>query len=132
MSGAIAHDQAQRLREALEDALRRSGHEQDSTRDAFLRLVEVLETSPTAVVLPADDLLSTHEAAALLGVSRMTVVRLIERGKLTSQGGGVHRRIAASEVARYRDDAATRKRTALQGLADEIDQAPADQVIRTR
>jgi excisionase family DNA binding protein len=135
MAGAIAHDQAQRLRAALErvlseaDALDASG----STRDAFLRLVDVLEASPEAVVLSSDAVVSTQKAADLLGVSRMTIVRLIDRGELTAEGGGVHRRIAASELARYRAASSARRRAALDSLAQEIseDTLP-DQVISTR
>ncbi len=136
MSGAIAHDQAERLRAALAEAF---GDEVEpagpasTTRDTFLRLVEVLETSPDAVVLPVDATVTTQQAADLLGISRMTVVRLIDRGELTTEGGGVHRRITAAELARYRSERSTGRRTALHDLAAEIgDATPADQVISTR
>jgi excisionase family DNA binding protein len=136
MAGAIAHDQAVRLRAALDEALRAAGYADDpsdSTRDAFLRLVEVLEASPEAIVLSADEVLSTQKAADLLGVSRMTVVRLIDRGELAATGGGSHRRIAASELARYQAASSARRRSALHELAQEIDEdTPADQVISTR
>lgn len=136
MAGAIAHDQAQRLRAALDRVLLESGDALEasgSTRDAFLRLVDVLESSPEAVVLPSDAVVSTQKAADLLGVSRMTVVRLIDRGELSAEGGGIHRRIAASELARYQAASAARRRTALHGLAQEISEGtPPDQVISTR
>ena len=136
MTGAIAHDQAQRLRAALEGVFRDledARDVSDSAREAFLRLVDVLESSAEAVVLPSDTLLSTQQAADFLGVSRMTVVRLIDRGELTSEGGGVHRRIAASELARYRAVSTNRRRAALHDLAQEIGEStPPDQVISTR
>lgn len=136
MTGALAHDQAQRLRAAVEgmfpdsdDAPEASG----SARDAFLRLVDVLESNPEAVVLPSDTLVSTQQAAAFLGVSRMTVVRLIDRGELAADGGGVHRRITASELARYRAVSTRRRRAALHDLAQEIgEDTPPDQVTSTR
>lgn len=127
---------AQRLRAALDRVLRESGDALEasgSTRDAFLRLVDVLESSPEAVVLPSDALVSTQKAADLLGVSRMTVVRLIDRGELAAEGGGIHRHIAASELARYQAASAARRRAALHGLAQEISEdTPPDQVISTR
>ncbi len=136
MAGAIAHEQAQRLRSALDGVFRELGDSldvSDSARDAFLRLVDVLESSAEAVVLPSDSVVSTQQAADLLGVSRMTVVRLIDRGELAAEGGGVHRRIAASELARYRVAIAARRRGALNGLAQEIgEDTPPDQVIRNR
>ena len=63
----------------------------------------------------------------------MTVVRLIDRGELVAEGGGVHRRIAATEVDRYRVASATRRRAALRELAGEItDDTESDRVISTR
>lgn len=136
MAPVIAHDQAQRLREALDRVFREAADSydvSDAARDAFLRLLDVLESSPEAVVLPADALVTTQQAADLLGVSRMTVVRLIDRGELLSEGGGVHRRIAATELARYRVASTTRRRAALHDLAQEInDGTPPDEVISTR
>lgn len=102
-------------------------------RDALLRVVEVLESSGDAVVLPADTLLSTQQAAELLGVSRMTVVRLIDRGELQVEGGAVHRRISAAELERYRQASAERRRAAVRDLAQDIpDDTPPDRVISTR
>lgn len=124
------------MRSALDGVFRELGDSldvSDSARDAFLRLVDVLESSAEAVVLPSDSVVSTQQAADLLGVSRMTVVRLIDRGELAAEGGGVHRRIAASELARYRVAIAARRKVALHGLAQEIgEETPPDQVIRTR
>ncbi len=136
MTGAIAHEQAQRLRAALEGVFRDlegSSDVSNSARDAFLRLVDVLESSDEAVVLPSDTLVSSQQAADFLGVSRMTVVRLIDRGELSAEGGGVHRRIAASELARYRAVSTNRRSAALHDLAQEIGEGtPPDQVISTR
>lgn len=102
-------------------------------RDALLRVVEVLESSGGAVVLPVDALLSTQQAGELLGVSRMTVVRLIERGELRVEGAGVHRRISAAEVDLYRRASAERRRAAVRDLAQDItDGMPPDRVISTR
>lgn len=136
MNGAIAHDQAERLRSVLDEVFRElegAPDVPDSARDAFLRLVDVLESNADAVVLPSDTLISTQQAAELLGVSRMTVVRLIDRGDLAAEGGGVHRRVSASELVRYRAASASRRRAALRGLAQEIDDdTPPDEVVSTR
>lgn len=136
MTGAIAHDQAERLRAAVDKILGEAGATLDtwgSTRDAFLRLVDVLESSPEAVVFRSDAMVSTQKAADLLGVSRMTVVRLIDRGELAAEGGRSHRRIAASDLFRYQAASTARRKAALRGLAQEIGEGtPPDQVISTR
>lgn len=137
MTGLLAHDDAQRLRSAIADALGSSSDDSGSTteptRSALFRVLDVLESSGGAVVLPADAFVSTQQAAELLGVSRMTVVRLIDRGELAAEGGGVHRKIAAAEIERYRADTQARRRVALHELAQDVtDDLPADRVIGTR
>lgn len=133
MAGAITQETAQHLRAALDEVLSASHQVSSPARAAFERLVDVLETSTDAVVLPADETISTQQAATLLGVSRMTVVRLIERGELRLGGGAVHRRIAVSELARYQADSARRRRMAITELAADInEETPPDEVVTTR
>lgn len=137
MPGALAHSQADQLRAALERAFRDLDDASDqvpAVRVALLNLVDVLESSDEAVVFPADTLLSTQQAAALLGVSRMTVVRLADRGDLAVvEGTGTHRRIRVGELARYRAGATARRRDNLDELAGDIDDTLGpDQVVPTR
>jgi len=133
MAGAIAPEAAQHLRAALDEVLHSSPEVPATALAAFGRLVDVLEANADALVFPADATLSTQQAAALLGVSRMTVVRLIDRGELTADGGVVHRRISVSELARYQAENSRRRRSAIAELADDIDEnTPPDEVIDTR
>ena len=133
MAGAIAHDKAPKLREAVEEALRATPGLTDNARAAFSRLVDVLETSGDAVVFAVEATVSTSQAAALLGVSRMTIVRLIDRGELHAEAGGVHRRVPVSELERYQAENRYRKRAAMTKLAGDITETtPPDQVIETR
>lgn len=50
-----------------------------------------------------DNLLTIHETAGLLGVSNLTVYRLIKRGRLRALRVGREFRLRSSDVARYRD-----------------------------
>lgn len=133
MNRGLAPETAQDLRSALDEMLRDLPAVPESAVLAFRRLVDVLEAGPGAVVLPSDGTVSTQEAATLLGISRMTVVRLVDRGELAVQGGGVHRRIPVSDVARYLDETTRRRRSAIESISDDIDAStPPDEVMHTR
>jgi len=51
----------------------------------------------------ADNLLTINEAARILGVSNVTVYRLIKRGRLRALRVGLDLRLRNSDVDRYRD-----------------------------
>jgi excisionase family DNA binding protein len=65
------------------------------------------------VVLRASEDLTTAQAAVVLGVSRPTVVRLVDAGKLPARTVGTHRRLALGDVLAYRDASASRRSDAL-------------------
>ncbi|GAA1346867.1 helix-turn-helix domain-containing protein [Falsarthrobacter nasiphocae] len=116
----------------LADPARQNALSQEDA-DAFRELLSVLQTSRRAVIFPSDKSLTTGEAAAALGVSRMTVVRLIDRGALRASTEGTHRRITALELQRYREDREARQLAALHTLGEDItDDTPPDRVIKTR
>lgn len=137
MVGAIEHEKADALRAALSGVLRTPDGDllelPQPAREVLMELVDVLEASPDAVVFASDAVLSTQQVADLLGVSRMTVTRLIDRSELKAEAGGVHRRITATEVARYRAERRTRRQAALHELAQDITgDTPPDQIVNTR
>jgi excisionase family DNA binding protein len=132
MAGVIAQSTATQLRAAVDDIL--GGHRDvpAAAAAAFRRLVDVLEASPDAVIFASEQTISTQQAAALLGVSRMTVVRLIDRGELAADTAAVHRHISVSELARYQRENKARRSVALDELAGDISETtPPDEVIST-
>ncbi len=58
--------------------------------------------------------LSTQEAAQVLGISRPTLVRLLEEGEIGyQQPGGVHRRVELAALAEYQERIASRRKKVL-------------------
>jgi excisionase family DNA binding protein len=69
--------------------------------------------------MPLNALLTTQEAADLLGVSRPTLVRLLTDGEIPYELRGRHRRILLSEVLAYRDRMRQERHDALDRMARE-------------
>lgn len=59
----------------------------------LLQVLQAMEAGKAVTVAPQSKLLTTQQAADLLGVSRPTVVKLIERGELPAETPGTRRRM---------------------------------------
>ena len=80
--------------------------------------------------------LTTQEAAELLGVSRPTLVKLLDSGEISFEQSGRHRRLLLTDVLAYRERRSTRRRVALDQMADIADESGMGELtatpIRTR
>jgi excisionase family DNA binding protein len=68
--------------------------------EKLLRVLNAEHGSGT-VVVPVKELYTTTETAALLGVSRATLMKLIESGEIESVKVGTHHRVPADELLAY-------------------------------
>ena len=87
-------------------------------------LVDAMAQGQAVMVVPVHQRLTTQEAADLLGVSRPTVVKLLESGEIPFEQPGRHRRVRLADVLAYRERASNERRAALDrmvGIADEAD-----------
>jgi excisionase family DNA binding protein len=73
-------------------------------------------------LIPVGTMLTTQQAAELLNVSRPYLIRLLERGELSYELVGTHRRVRLDDVLSYRQERTERRRQALRELSKEADE----------
>lgn len=99
----ILPDDVQALRDALDASPDEVTVTLNLTRRSAERVLELLEAehSTGAVVLPAKDLFTSTEAATMLGMSRPTLMKLVDAGAVEHIPVGSHRRIPMRAIAKY-------------------------------
>ena len=97
----------------------------------LVKVVESMRAGKAITVAPLDQLLTTQETADFLGISRPTVVKLLERGDISYErpAAGRHRRVRLSDVLDYQGRKRRERRSSLDqmtaaavdaGLYDEV------------
>jgi len=76
------------------------------------------EQSVGAVVIPAKQEFTTSEAAAILDMSRPTLMKLINGGRIGFRKVGKHHRIPASAIQAFRDRQRGEGQDAMAALAE--------------
>lgn len=66
--------------------------------------------------------ITTEQAASVLGVSRSTIVRMVECGTLVARMVGAHRRLSLSEVLAHRAASSKRRSEALNDMDREAEE----------
>ncbi len=72
-----------------------------------------LANGDAVTVVPTPAELTTHQAAAILGVSRPFLIKALDAGHLKVRMVGTHRRIALADLIAYRDAMVERRHAAL-------------------
>ncbi|MFD4367757.1 helix-turn-helix domain-containing protein [Rhodococcus sp. NPDC058521] len=73
-----------------------------AVRDALVRLLSLLGEGQSVTLGTVSELLTTSQAAEILGVSDTYVRRLADAGTLPTEMRGTHRRFRLSDVTAYR------------------------------
>ena len=133
MAAAVEHlvlppvDDPASLTELAEDLTTRGGATLVDAAGRHITLpravYEVLRDSVVALshgqavtVAPHDAILTTQAAAEFIGVSRPTLVRLLEAGRIPFTQPGHHRRVALADLIEYRDTTRTARRDILDAM----------------
>ena len=87
----------------------------------LLQVVEALKAGHAVTVAPQSSKLTTQQAADLLGVSRPTVVRLIDQGDLPAERIGSRRKVPLRELLDYRERRRRNQYDAIAATGVELD-----------
>jgi excisionase family DNA binding protein len=87
--------------------------------DALLQVATAMAHGQGVTVMPQSALLTTQEAAELLGISRPTLVRLLKDDEIPYEQRGRHRRILLAELLAYQERMRRERRETLGRMAHE-------------
>ena len=90
----------------------------DEVATVLRDVVAAMAQGQAVTVAPKDTLLTTQQAADLLGISRPTLVKLLDQGTLAYTQPGRHRRVRLADVLAYRDQVRRDRDTALDELTE--------------
>lgn len=74
-------------------------------------------------IAPVHKRLTTQKAAELLGISRLTLVKLLESERIPFEQPGRHRRVRLANVLTYRERSSVDRRAALDRMVEIADRA---------
>lgn len=83
------------------------------------QVVEVMREGKATLVAPQGMLLTTQEAADFLGISRPTLVKLLEHGAIPFEKPNRHRRVRLQDLVDFRARQRSDRRTALDQMTEE-------------
>jgi excisionase family DNA binding protein len=89
----------------------------------LVKVVEALREGKVITVVPRTQRLTTQEAADFLGISRPTLVKLLEHGKIPYEQPGRHRRILFSDLLSYLQRQHEERRATLDRMTEDASEA---------
>jgi excisionase family DNA binding protein len=93
----------------------------DAMYDALRQVALALSSGMGVSVAPLHAMLTTQEAADYLGISRPTLVRILERGDIPMEKPGRHRYVRLADLVEYQERSQADRRSALEEMVKEAD-----------
>jgi excisionase family DNA binding protein len=88
-------------------------------RQLLADVVKTMRRGQAVTLAPLGQQLTTQEAADLLGISRPTLIKLLEQGRIPYETPGRHRRLRLSDVLAFQELRRSEQRQTLKELAEE-------------
>jgi len=86
------------------------------------RVVDAMQKGLSVTISPTSQTLTTQQAADLLGISRPTLIKALDDGKLPFTRSGTHRRLALTDVLDYREQRRRQQYAAIEALSVDVDE----------
>ena len=86
----------------------------------LVEVVEAMREGKVITLVPRTQRLTTQEAADFLGVSRPTLVKLLEEGKIPFDQPGRHQRILFTDLLAYTERQHADRRAALDQMTEDV------------
>lgn len=91
--------------------------------EVLVKAVEAMRKGLAVTLTPSSMTLTTQQAADLLGVTRPTLVKLLDSGKIPFEKPGTHRRVKLEDVLTFKEKRKAEQYAALSSLGDVDDSA---------
>jgi excisionase family DNA binding protein len=91
----------------------------EAVHEVLRHVAEALSSGMGVCVAPLSAMLTTQEAADYLGVSRPTMVRILERGEIPMEKPGRHRFVRLKDLIEYKERDDARRREVLKALIED-------------
>lgn len=113
-------DDVQTLRAALDNSTEDVKVTLSLSRKSAEKVLALLDAERTtgAVVIPIKQVFTTTEAATMLGLSRPTLMKLVESGEIDHVKVGTHHRIPAEAILNFQRARQARREKAAEALAE--------------
>lgn len=113
-------DDVQTLRAALDNSTEDVKVTLSLPRKSAEKVLALLDAERTtgAVVIPIKEVFTTTETATMLGLSRPTLMKLIESGEIDHVKVGTHHRVPAQAILDFQQARQARREKAAEALAE--------------
>lgn len=99
--------------------------------EVLLQVIDAMQRGLAVSIAPQTKTLTTQQAADVLGISRPTLVKLLDANKIPFDRAGAHRRVRLADVLAYRSNRRQEQYDALEEMrANLSDETPVEDVLR--